>query len=144
MQTQNSNDTAQRCLRKLRELLPAIEQAFPAVSMLYVFGSAAGARFTEHSDVDIAVYVDDDMHKRDRLLDLRLSLWLQDRLDRPVDVVVLNEASSILQHEVLRAGCRLLDRSPAFRVKRELRMFKDYLDVRHYQRKRTGVPGHGK
>jgi predicted nucleotidyltransferase len=127
----------------VRSLLPYLTQEFPDVDVLYVFGSTVTGKSRAESDIDIAVYVDDRNDGRDPLFDLRLGLWLQDRLGRPVDVIVMNTAAPLLRYEVLRTGVRLFERSPARRSAYEVRAFKEYVDFRHYQRKRIGVPIHG-
>ena len=130
-------------LERVKDLIPSLVDAFPAIDILYVFGSVALGSASAGSDLDIAVYLDHHGESTDALLDLRIGLWLEERLGCPVDVVVMNGAAPVLRHEVLRKGFRLFERSYPRRAARELRAFKDYLDVRHYQSKRMAKVTHG-
>ena len=87
-------------LAQVRSLAPALAAAFPAVDVLYVFGSVAAGSAKPGSDVDLAVYVRDDDGSGDALLDLRLALWLQDRLGHAADVVIMNTASGAVRPSV--------------------------------------------
>ena len=69
-------------------------------------------------------------------MDLELGTFLQQRLNRPFDVVILQKASPILQHEVLSNKIRIYEKSPEIRAKLEVRSFRAYLDAIHYQEKR--------
>ena len=129
-------------LTTIEKLLPELLRGFPAISIFYVFGSTVTGACDGESDVDVAAYID-DRHGQDPLLDLRIGLWLQDRLGCPVDVVIMNNASAILRHEIVRTGVRLYERAPAHRAENELRAFKEYLDMRHFQQKRHRQVAHG-
>lgn len=78
----------------------------------YLFGSRARGQARPDSDVDVAVYVDQARvrtskwgYEADLTTDLMVALGTND-----VDVVVLNRASILLYHRVLRDGVRLLSR----------------------------------
>jgi len=76
------------------------------VILAYLFGSHAEGTARPSSDVDIAVLL--PFHApRDTYFDVRLKLIgdLQDVLQcNDVDVIVLNEATALLTHEVVRHG----------------------------------------
>ena len=87
----------------------------------YLFGSCAREEASAHSDVDVAVYVD-----RTALPDApfgyvaALTTELIRALGRnDVDVVLLNDASPLLYHRVLRDGRRLVSRDLAATTRRE-------------------------
>lgn len=78
----------------------------------YLFGSRARGQARRDSDVDVAVYVDQARvraskwgYEADLTTDLMVALGTND-----VDVVVLNRASILLYHRVLRDGVRILSR----------------------------------
>jgi predicted nucleotidyltransferase len=83
-------------MEKLRELLPEIVERFPALQVLYLFGSQATGGARSDSDVDLAVYFDDDAYQANPLLDLELGLLVEGRMRRPVDVVVMQRVSPIM------------------------------------------------
>lgn len=97
----------------------------------YIFGSLAGERATPRSDVDIAILFAD---ASDPLAvgghQLQLMGELERFTDREVDVVILNTAPSILQHQVLRHGRLLYERDRQARVEFEVRAGKIYADLK--------------
>jgi hypothetical protein len=62
---------------------------------------------------------------------------------KPVDVVVLNHASAILQHEAIRDGVRLYEVSSMERRIYELTAFKDYVDAVYFQEQRIRRMAYG-
>lgn len=96
----------------------------------YLFGSVARGEARAHSDVDVAVYV------TDAALDVpgfgyaaALAADLQQALGRPdIDLVVLNRATPLLYHRVLRDGVRLLSRDLAATTRREGYALSRYCD----------------
>ena len=123
-----------RCVSKRREIQAA-----------YIFGSVASGRIRPGSDVDVAVMLG---QKSQRLgaIDYRLKLAAEisstvGRSD--VDLVILNEASPVLAHQVLSKGQLVFERSASARVEFQVRTVNAYLDTepmralyRHYLKKR--------
>ena len=111
------------CLAGLLELRGEVLEA-------YLFGSHARARAQPHSDVDVAVYVDEAQAEdagygyRSRLTSVLMSGLGTDG----VDVVVLNRAPPVLYHRVLRDGVRVLSRDLAATTTREGRALSRYCD----------------
>ena len=78
----------------------------------YLFGSRARGDAHRQSDVDVAVYIDEAQAKAGPFgyqADLTTHLMAALGTDA-VDIVVLNKASILLYHRVLRDGVRLLSR----------------------------------
>ena len=119
---------------RLKNLMPEIIAGFPPIRVMYLFGSCASGTSRRDSDVDIAVFTDG---REAATMDLDLGVFLQQRLNRPVDVVIMQKASSILQHEVLRNKDRIFEKNTATRTFLENQSLRAYLDARHYQRKRA-------
>ena len=98
-----------------RQLLARLARALsPREEILeaYLFGSRARGHARRDSDVDVAVYVDETRardgvwgYQAELTADLMVALGTND-----VDVVVLNRASIVLYHRVLRDGVRVLSR----------------------------------
>jgi predicted nucleotidyltransferase len=78
----------------------------------YLFGSRGRGEGQEHSDIDIAVFVDEGKIKPDPFgYRSGLTSALMSGLGtNAVDVVVLNSAPPLLYHRVLRDGLRLFSR----------------------------------
>lgn len=102
----------------------------PEILEAYCFGSTARGEATAHSDLDIAVYVDQERlppapfgYAAELMADLMAGLSLDQ-----LDVVVLNDAPPLLYHRVLRDGERLLSRDLAATTTREGRALSRYCD----------------
>ena len=97
-----------RLVARLAEALAKREEVLEA----YLFGSRARGRARRDSDIDVAVYVDESRardgvwgYRADLTTHLMVALGTDD-----IDVVVLNRASILLYHRVLRDGVRVLSR----------------------------------
>jgi len=103
----------------------------PDVVAAYVFGSVAQGRARPQSDVDIAVLLSADLDEETRF-DRRLRLgWEVERLiGRQTDLVVLNDAPPLLQHQVLKHGRLIFERDRAARVEFEVRAGQIYADLK--------------
>lgn len=132
-----------RTVDLLLDIVPELTERFPAIDVLYLFGSQATGGADKASDVDLAVYLMEKDSRTNPCLDLEIGLFVEKKLRYPVDVVVMQRVSPILQHQVLARGLRLFERDPGRRAALESLSFKRYLDVRHYQRKRLEAPAHG-
>lgn len=111
-------------LRELRSFFRR-EQA---VTVAYLFGSAAEGATGPLSDVDIAVLLQEG---HDLTLDLRLHLMdkLAEILGRETDLVILDEANPLLRYEVISHGKVLYCRDESERVAFEERTLDEYLDM---------------
>ena len=130
---------------RLAELLDPRAEILEA----YLFGSHARGQAQPHSDVDVAVYIDDARaddtgygYRANLTTDLMAGLGLND-----VDVVVLNRAPPLLYHRVLRDGVRLLARDLRATTTREGRAVSRYCDfvpqLAKMEAARRSVAGHG-
>jgi predicted nucleotidyltransferase len=117
-------------LSALRRVLSAREEVLEG----YLFGSLARGEAQAHSDVDVAVFVDEAALSGGGFgYEAELGTALQQALARPdIDIVVLNRASPVLYHSVLRDGERLFARDPIATTTREgtaLSRYCDYVPV---------------
>ena len=120
-----------------------IRSEFPDITALYLFGSRAKKQVKKDSDVDLAAFVRPEKLGQDPLYELKLNDFFEKQLSEAVDVVIMNKANPILQHQVLKHGRRLMESDHRARTMLELMSFKKYLDVRHFQRKRRSMEGYG-
>ena len=142
----DANFTASHLTERLVEVLEPREEILEA----YLFGSHARAQAQRHSDVDVAVYVDeakaDDSgfgYQAQVTSDLMAGLGFND-----VDLVVLNRAPPLLYHRVLRDGVRLLARDLRATTTREGRAASRYCDfvpqLEKMEAARRAVAEHGR
>ena len=102
----------------------------PEVLEAYLFGSHARGGAQPHSDIDVAVYIDEAHEDRSAFgLRAELSTLLMEGLrDNGVDLLVLNDAPPVLYYHVLRDGVRVLSRDLARTTTREGRAVSRYCD----------------
>jgi hypothetical protein len=121
-----SHGDLQGLVERLAQALGPREEVLEA----YLFGSHARGQARAHSDVDVAVYVDAARAAEGAFgYDSELAADLMRRMGTDaVDVVVLNGASPLLYHRVLRDGVRLLSRDLKETTAREGRALSRYCD----------------
>ncbi|MFZ5468996.1 MAG: type VII toxin-antitoxin system MntA family adenylyltransferase antitoxin [Myxococcota bacterium] len=117
--TQDLSERLQRALEPRPEVLEA-----------YLFGSQARGDAVAHSDVDIAVYVDETkLPEAPFGYDAHLISELMGALgSNAVDVVVLNHAPPLLYHRILRDGVRLVAKNLRATTTREGQALSRYCD----------------
>lgn len=115
--------------RRLAEALAPRAEVLEA----YLFGSRALGRAAPHSDIDVAVYVDEGHAASAYGYAADLTAHLIQALGTDaIDVVVLNRAPPLLYHRVLRDGRRILSRDLRATTTREgyaLSRYWDYVPV---------------
>jgi hypothetical protein len=107
------------------------------IKLAYLFGSVVREEQGKLSDVDIAVFLDESLGKKERWnLELSLIADLGDILqaDR-VDLVVMNDAPNSLNFEVIKANHPLLIRDENFKVDLEQYIMSRYLDRQYYDQR---------
>ncbi len=116
----------QNVMKRLRQYL----LARPEVLDAYVFGSFARGSEEQHSDLDVAVFVDHTAAPRSPYgyrADLTTDLMQVAERD-DVDVVLLNDAPPLLYQRVLRDGIRIVSRDLGATTVREGRALSRYCD----------------
>lgn len=113
-----------------------LEQYDGELVFAYLFGSAATDSTGPLSDIDIAIYIQDDLKKS--FYDLKLSVHADmcRALGRnDIDIVVLNITTNlILLDEIVRNGIVLFDKDSTAREEFELKVQHEAIDFRQ-QRK---------
>lgn len=97
------------------------------IDALWIFGSAASDTMRPDSDLDIAVLVQRLPTSLERF-DLQEEIARQ--VGRPVDLVVINDASPILVSQILKSGRRVVTRSPTRTADFEARAPSLYHDLK--------------
>jgi len=95
----------------------------------YLFGSVARGTAGARSDVDLAVLYAAAPPATLEGLPLDLEGRIEQLVNRPAQVIVLNTAPAGLVHRVLRDGVLLLDRDPSARIRFEVRARNEFFDL---------------
>ena len=98
------------------------------ISAVYLFGSAATGSETAGSDIDIAILLKRGINPYKPDIQLKIMSDLELLLKKRVDVILLNSADLILEHQIRKHGKVLIDNNPKVRVTYELDARKKYFD----------------
>lgn len=124
-------------MENLEERLRAVLDRHPEIRFALLFGSAATRGWTSARDVDVAVSFSRSVSLLERA---RLALELEAVVDREVDVVDIDEATTLLRWEVVRAGRALLVRDKDALLELWARVPIEYADLRpHLDRQAAGL-----
>jgi len=93
---------------------------------IYIFGSIATAKNRDGSDIDVAIMFRSPIKGMERV---QLETSLSNLLERDVDLIVFEEASPLLQHQILKYGCLVYESDPKERVRQEVVARREYLDT---------------
>lgn len=110
-------------------LAAALDQEGVVSALL--FGSQATGKAGSLSDIDVAVWLDPELEDRERSTRQLALIGAASKATATdeVQVVVLNDATPLLRHRVLRDGVRLVDRDPRTRIRLEVAALLEYLDT---------------
>jgi uncharacterized protein len=107
-------------------------RAEQAVAAALVFGSAVTERMHAKSDLDVALLLRDE-YEREALLE-RLRSGLERVVGRDVDLIVLDDAPTILVHQILKTGAILFCRQPRLYQEFVVRHITEYADFKRIRK----------
>lgn len=102
------------------------------IKLIYIFGSYAKGTNGKDSDLDIAVFLEDNYNALDKLTLIGEFIDIFKRND--IDLVILNDANSVLKHQVIKYGKLLYMQDEDIKVNFEVRTLKEYMDMEHFRR----------
>lgn len=108
---------------RMSEALQRIEEVFPDLVAVILFGSQASGEARPDSDVDLALL---RPQRSDAKQVFDLAGELAGILGRDVDLIDLQSVSTVLRLQVLKHAQVLLDRDPAARLAFEARCLSEY------------------
>ena len=112
-------------------IVEALTKAVLGLVAIYRFGSTATGHAVSESDLDIAFLSASPMEPLERW-DLQEKLAIS--MNRPVDLVDLLVASSVMRMQVLQTGILLFDQDPAARAKFETMAYASYARLNEERR----------
>jgi predicted nucleotidyltransferase len=92
--------------RLIDSISALVHHYLPKVQLIYLFGSMASNKQNSQSDIDIAILCEG---KLDAIKRWDFASVLADKLGREVDLVDLNRASTVMQHQITWNGTCLYD-----------------------------------
>ena len=110
------------------------------IKLAHLFGSVAKGKEGKLSDVDIAVFLDESLNKKEIInLQLKVISELTSILktDR-VDLIVMNNAPLLLKYDIIRYG-KILKDDKETKIKVESGVLSDYLDMKYYIDRHTNL-----
>lgn len=108
--------------------LEDIFQQYEEIGCVYLFGSYIQGRATQQSDLDFAILVRDQKLSQDKVL---LAYKIEKALGfiAPVEVMVLNLQKLLFKFSVIKNGKIIYERDRDFRVKFEVEVLKEFLEL---------------
>ncbi len=107
-------------------IVKEIKKALPEVQGIYLFGSHVSGQQNQESDLDIAVLLPEPMENIHRW---KLSQQLAASLKKEVDLVDLQNTSTVMQFQVVRKGKRLFTANFSYCERFEDKVFQLYLTL---------------
>jgi hypothetical protein len=123
-------------LRKIMEFLSEQE----CVKLAYLFGSVAEGKEGKLSDLDLAVFLDESLSKKERFnqqLTLVSELTGLLKTDR-IDLVIMNDAPLLLNYNIIKHG-KILKDDTETKVRVESGIVSGYLDMKYYMDRHTDL-----
>ena len=102
------------------------------IKLIYIFGSYAKGTNGKDSDLDIAVLLEDNYNPLDKLALIGEYTDIFKRND--IDLAILNNANSVLKHQVIKYGKLAYMQDEDIKVNFEVRVLKEYMDMEPFRR----------
>lgn len=119
-------DNLYQIKNQLETKLNSIVSAYN-IKLLYIFGSYAQNKNNKNSDLDVAVLLEDGYNP---IVKLNIIGDLIDIFKRDdIDLVILNDATPLLRHQIIKYGKILYEDSKEIKVKFENRVLKEYMEI---------------
>jgi predicted nucleotidyltransferase len=111
------------------------------VKLAYLFGSVARGKEGKLSDLDLAVFLDESLSKKERFnLQIALISEISSILKTDnVDLVVMNDASLSLNYEIIKSNHPLFVRDKIQKIDLEHKILSRYLDRRYYEKRSADI-----
>ena len=132
-------------LDKIKTMLADFFQRQAEIEIAYIFGSIARGTESALSDIDIAILIDDQQinddkfrygYKAEILADLMKILKTNN-----VDLVILNEANTLLRHRVLYHGKLIYSKNEKKRIEFQTNTIDKYIDFKELMKPHFNAGG---
>ena len=99
------------------------------VIFAYIFGSYASKLAREDSDIDIAIYLKDQIDTKEYL---NIKTNLIESCGKEIDLIILNEATPLLKLEIYRNNILLFTRDKTIESNFKVKRLFEYSDMKKY------------
>ena len=130
---------------KIKMILADYFQRQAEIEVAYIFGSMARGTESALSDIDVAILIDDQQINEDKfrygykaeiLADLMKILKTNN-----VDLVILNEANTLLRHRVLYHGKLIYSKNEKKRIEFQTNTIDKYIDFKELMKPHFNAGG---
>lgn len=94
------------------------------IEVAYVFGSCARKQLKENSDIDIAILGNIDFNTR-----MDISGKLEDKFNREIDLILLENVDITFQAEIIYNGKNILNSNDVLKSSTEMQIYSKYLTL---------------
>lgn len=98
------------------------------IKFAYIFGSYAENREKKDSDIDIGLFLSGIGEENFFTIKIEIQLEIQEIIKKTVDVVIMNTAPPLLNHEIFKNGIIIKNDDPALLSQFRAKNFYYYLD----------------
>lgn len=102
---------------------------YETIIFAYIFGSFVQNKLKAGSDIDIAIYLEEDLGAD---IYLEIKNTLSDDIKREVDLVILNEAPPLLKYEIYKNNLLLFTRNKTIESNQKVKTLFQYNDMKRY------------
>lgn len=112
-------------INKCRDILIKYDK----IVFAYIFGSYAKGNVREDSDIDISIYLKDNIYTYE-YLDMKMQL--SEVIKREVDLIILNDATPLLRYEIYKNNILLFTRDKSVESRYKVKTLFEYNDMKRY------------
>ncbi len=113
------------------------------IILAYIFGSFAKFKNSNFKDIDIAIMLRKESRGLEKLTLLnKISSKIENKIKYPIDIVILNQASIALKHQIIKNGKLLFEKKHRLAYKfiiETITKYLDYLDILNFFYKKTVI-----
>ncbi|MEJ2307011.1 MAG: nucleotidyltransferase domain-containing protein [candidate division WOR-3 bacterium] len=110
------------------------------VVIAYVFGSLVKNKISSLSDIDFAVYLDEDLSDKKKYnIYMELLNNLISVLGDKIDLVLMNSSELLMNFNIIREGKVIFERSETEKVLVESKIMNKYLDINYYHKRHVDI-----
>lgn len=112
-------------IEKCRDIL--VE--YKSIIFAYIFGSYAQGKDRVDSDIDIAIFLEENV---DIDTYLEMKMRLEEACKREIDLIILNDTKPLLRYEIYKSNVPLFCRDKSLETRFKVKTLFEYSDFKKY------------